>query len=73
MGGEDFARYGKTEDKVPIFMFNLGVVNVDRYAIFKKEKKQLPSIHSDLMIPDPEPSIKTGIIAMITAIKSLKK
>lgn len=72
MGGEDFARYGKTSEKVPIFMFNLGVVNIDKYHRFKAEKKQLPSIHSDLMIPDPEPSIKTGITAMITAIKSLK-
>ncbi len=73
MGGEDFARYGKTQDNVPIFMFNLGVVNIDRYNTFKKEGKQLPSIHSDLMIPDPEASIETGIKAMVIAVKSLKK
>jgi len=71
MGGEDFARYGKTKEKVPIFMFNLGIVNVDKYNKYKAAGKQLPSIHSDKMIPDPKPSIKTGITAMVTAVKSV--
>jgi len=72
MGGEDFARYGKTKEKVPIFMFNLGVVNIHEYEKYMKEGKEPPSIHSDLMMPDPEASIETGIKAMVTAVKSLK-
>ena len=72
MGGEDFSRYGKTKEKVPIFMFSLGVVNIDKYNKFTKENKQLPSLHSDLMMPDPVPSITTGITAMINAVKSLQ-
>jgi hippurate hydrolase len=71
MGGEDFARYGKTEDKVPIFMFSLGIINQEKYDSFKKEGKQLPSLHSDKMIPDYKPSIEMGVKAMIVAFKSL--
>lgn len=73
MGGEDFARYGKTKEKVPIFMFFVSVANQDKYETYKKEGKQLPSLHSDLMIPDPEPSIETGVKAMVLAVKSIQK
>jgi len=71
MGGEDFSRYGKTEDNVPIFMFSLGIVNKEKYDLYKKQGKQLPSLHSDKVIPDYKPSIETGVKAMIIAVKSL--
>ncbi len=70
MGGEDFARYGKTKSKVPIFMFSLGIVNVDKYNDFTKRGEILPSLHSDKMIPDYIPSIETGVKAMVLALKS---
>jgi len=72
MGGEDFASYGKTKEKVPILMFFVGIINKDKYQQYKKEKRQLPSLHSDLMIPDPEQSIEAGIKAMVTAVKSVQ-
>lgn len=71
MGGEDFSRYGKTKEDVPIFMFSLGIVNKEKYDTFKKEGKQLPSLHSDKLIPDYTPSIEMGIKAMVLAVKSL--
>jgi hippurate hydrolase len=72
MGGEDFARYGKTKEKVPIFMFFVSVVNKEKYERYKREGKQLPSLHSDLVIPDPTPSLEVGIKAMVTAVKSVQ-
>ncbi|OQY05030.1 MAG: peptidase M20, partial [Bacteroidetes bacterium 4572_117] len=71
MGGEDFSRYGKTDDNVPIFMFALGIVNKEKYDLYKKQGKQLPALHSDKVIPDYEKSIENGIKAMVTAVKSL--
>jgi hippurate hydrolase len=70
MGGEDFSRYGK--EGVPIFLFWLGTVPPDRVAeAAKDETKMLPSLHSDQYHPIPEPSIKTGVLAMSMAVMNL--
>ncbi|HVS35919.1 MAG TPA: amidohydrolase [Gemmataceae bacterium] len=70
MGGEDFSRYGK--DGTPIFLFWLGTVPPDRVAeAAKDETKMLPSLHSDQYHPTPEPSIKTGVLAMSLAVMNL--
>ncbi len=73
MGGEDFARYGKTDDHVPIFMFGLGAVPVEMYNEYKKEGKTLPSLHSSKFLPDRRPTILTGIEAMSAALVDLLK
>ncbi len=73
MGGEDFGRYGKTKEQVPIFMYFVGIVNQEKYDRFQKEHKILPSLHSDKMIPDPTPSIFMGISAMTNAVETLAK
>ncbi len=68
MGGEDFSRYGMPRDGkpgVPIFMFWLGTIAPERVAEADKEGgKPLPSLHSDLFYPVPEPSIRTGVLAL---------
>ena len=70
MGGEDFSRYGK--EGVPIFLFWLGTIAPDRVAeAAKDETKLLPSLHSDQYHPIPEPSIKTGVLAMSMAVMHL--
>ena len=64
MGGEDFSRYGRTAEKVPICMFRLGAVAP---AVFEESRRAgtgLPSLHSNKFAPLPEPTIKTGITAM---------
>ena len=73
MGGEDFARYGKTPEKVPVFMFFLNAVNPDKYKKYQKEGKVLPSLHSDSVVLDPEPAIQTGVSAMSNAVINLSK
>ncbi len=70
MGGEDFSRYGR--EKIPIFLFWLGTIAPERIAASKKENGEpLPSLHSDHYYPVPEPSIKTGVLAMSMAVMNL--
>jgi amidohydrolase len=72
MGGEDFSRFGKTSEKVPICIFWLGAVARERIQESLQEGgKPLPSLHSSLFAPVPEPTIKTGVTAMATAALDL--
>lgn len=71
MGGEDFARYGRTDDKIPVFMFRLGVVEASQYEAAQRGEINLPSLHSSKLAPDPEPSIKGGVTAMTAAVLHL--
>lgn len=65
MGGEDFSRYGRTAERVPICMFRLGVVAPDVFAGSQRTGAPLPSLHSNKFAPLPEPSIKTGVTGMV--------
>ncbi|MDA7602317.1 amidohydrolase [Gammaproteobacteria bacterium] len=67
MGGEDFGMFGRDEPIIPTALFWLGAVNKEVYDRSKKDNIALPSLHSDLFLPDPEPTIETGITAMSQA------
>ena len=67
MGAEDFGQLGRTQEKVPICMFWLGTVSEESVTESQRSGKPLPSLHSSLYAPLPEPSIKTGIRAMTAA------
>lgn len=69
MGGEDFSEYGLAG--VPIFMFRLGSVNVERLAEMKKDGKTPPSLHSPFYYPDAKEAITTGVTAMSAALVDL--
>jgi amidohydrolase len=71
MGGEDFAEYGRTEPRIPIFMFDIGVVPREQFDESKRTGKALPGLHSSLFAPAPEPTLKTGITAMTAAVLEL--
>jgi hippurate hydrolase len=71
MGGEDFAEYGRTADKIPICLFWVGGVKRSVFDEAKRAGKNLPSLHSPFWAPDPEPTIKTGITAMTAAVLEL--
>jgi amidohydrolase len=71
MGGEDFSEFGRTEAKIPIFMFVVGGVKPEALAASQRSAKPLPSLHSALWAPDPEPTIKTGVTAMVAALGEL--
>lgn len=70
MGGEDFGMYGRTEERIPICIFWLGVVDPEVMQTSLRTGKPLPSLHSPLYAPKPE-SIKTGVAAMTSAALEL--
>ena len=74
MGGEDFSRFGRTTDRIPIMLMWLGAVSQAKYdASLKPGGAPLPSLHSSQFQPDPDPTIDTGVKMMaITAIDFLK-
>jgi len=71
MGGEDFGEYGRTAEKIPIFMFFFGGVSPEVFKESQKTGKTLPTLHSALWAPLPEPTIKTGTTAMSAAVLEL--
>ena len=71
MGGEDFGMYGRIEPIIPTALFWLGAVNKKVYDTSLRENIGLPSLHSAYFLPDPEPTISTGVKAMSTAIIDL--
>ena len=73
MGGEDFGMFGRVEPIIPTALFWLGAVNTKVYEKAQKEDSILPSLHSDLFLPDAEPAIATGVKAMTSAILDLYK
>src|ERR1019366_3519144 len=71
MGGEDFSEFGRTEPKVPICMMNVGGVSPEALKESQRTGKPLPSLHSPLWAPMPEPTIKTGVTTMTAFVLEL--
>jgi amidohydrolase len=67
MVAEDFGRYGRTEEKIPISLFWLGGVSKNKYNDFLEKGTVLPYLHSSMFVPDFEPSFKCGVEAMSKA------
>jgi hippurate hydrolase len=70
MGSEDFPRYG-IEAKVPSMMFRVGMVDPAKFAAARRSGETLPSAHSPYFAPVPEPTLRTGVIAMTAAALDL--
>ena len=73
MGGEDFSRYGLADPTIQTTFFHVGGVPKDKWDAAKGDVTKLPSLHSPLWAPDPDPTISTGIEAMTTAALALMK
>jgi len=73
MGGEDFAEYSLPDHSIPAVDFHIGAVDPEKIAQFKKEGKELPSLHSSKFAPVPEPTIRVGIVGMASAVLELMK
>lgn len=72
MMSEDFG-YFSLEQKIPASMFTLGAVDPAKVAESKAAGTSLPSLHSALFQPLPEPTLRTGIKAMTAAVLDLMK
>jgi hippurate hydrolase len=73
MGAEDFCEYSLPDHSVPAFMFNVGAVDPIKIAESKKTGTPLPSLHSSKFAPVPEPTIRTAMIGMTSAVLDLMK
>jgi amidohydrolase len=73
MGGEDFSEYSLPDHSIPAVDFHIGAVDPEKIAQFKKEGKELPSLHSSKFAPVPEPTIRVGIVGMTSAVLDLMK
>ena len=73
MGGEDFSEYSLSDHSVPAIDFHVGAVDAAKIAEYKQAGKELPSLHSSKFAPVPEPTIRTGVIGMTTAVLELMK
>ena len=73
MGAEDFCEYSLPDHSVPAFMFNVGAVDPIKIAESKKTGTPLPSLHSSKFAPVPEPTMRTAMIGMTSAVLDLMK
>jgi amidohydrolase len=73
MGSEDFGQFGLEGHKIPTMMFVVGAIDAERIAKSKETGVPLPSLHSSLFWPVPEPTIRTGVRAMTAAVLELMK
>jgi amidohydrolase len=72
MMSEDFG-YLSLDQKIPATMFTLGAVDPAKVKQSKETGTPLPSLHSALFAPLPEPTLRTGIKAMTSAVLELMK
>ena len=72
MGSEDFGNFS-LDHQIPSMMFWLGAVEPAKVEASKKSGKSLPSLHSSLFEPLPEPTLRTGVKAMTAAVLDLMK
>jgi hippurate hydrolase len=72
MMSEDFG-YLSLDQKIPSTLFTLGAVDPARVKQSKEGGPPLPSLHSALFYPLPEPTLRTGVKAMTAAVLDLMK
>lgn len=75
MGGDDFAEYSLLpEHSIPAVYFHVGAVEPTKLAESKKpDAAPLPTLHSSKFAPAPEPTMRTGMVAMTAAVLDLTK
>jgi len=64
MVGEDFGKYGRTPENIPICLMWLGSTNPDLMKQLNAEGKKPFPLHSPQLNPDYEKTIETGIKVM---------
>lgn len=72
MSSEDFG-YLSLEQQIPAAYFFIGASDAAKLKQSKESGAPLPSLHSALFAPVPEPTIRTGVKAMTAAVLELMK
>jgi len=66
--GEDFGKYGRTEENIPRALFWLGGVNKAKYQDHLENGTLLPGLHNSAFYPDFDPTYKTGVATMASTM-----
>ncbi len=74
MGGEDFSEFSLPDHSIPAVDFHVGAVDPAKVAESNKPgAPPLPSLHSSKFAPVPEPTIRTSVIGMVSAVLEVMK
>ena len=65
---EDFGKYGRTEEKIPIALFWVGAVNHELYNDHLQNGTALVPIHNSKFAPDFTQTYRGGVTAMSKAV-----
>ena len=68
-GAEDFSRFA--EAGVPILMMWVGAMNPQTLERAQRDGTVLPGLHSSLFAPDAQPTIMTGVEALVIAAREV--
>ncbi|MCC5907155.1 MAG: amidohydrolase [Balneolaceae bacterium] len=71
MYGEDFGEYNHAMPDIPGLLFGVGSIPPDDMKAAEAGLKEIPTTHSPLYLPDLEPTLRTGILTMSSAIIDL--
>jgi hippurate hydrolase len=72
MASEDFGEFS-LDHKIPTTMFWLGASDPAKLKASRESGIPLPGLHSALFAPVPEPTLRTGVKAMTSAVLELMK
>lgn len=73
MVGEDFGRFGLEGNQIPTALFWVGAADPSKVEESRRTGRPLPSLHSPLFAPVTEPTIRTGVKALTSAVLELMK
>jgi hypothetical protein len=71
MASEDFGAWSLPDHSVRIFCFWLGASDSTKVKESERTGTPLPATHSPQFAPIPEPTIRTGVVAMTALALSL--
>ena len=71
MVGEDFGKYGRTPENIPICLIWLGSTNPELMKELNSKGEKPAPLHSPLLQPDYQKTIETGIAVMTNNIIGL--
>jgi amidohydrolase len=73
MGSEDFGLFGLEDRTIPVVQFGVGAADAAKLADSMRTGTPLPSLHSSLFAPAPEPTLRAAVKALTAAVLDVMK
>lgn len=71
MPSEDVGNFGLPGHQIPVAYFGLGAANPEQLRAAQAKGQALPGPHNSRFLPDPEPTLATGVKAMTAVAQAL--